>query len=259
MTLFKIFTSTFDEEMKSRGFKRKGWLYYRLRGEILQGVTLKTINPYTIHFHIQPYWKESIHMSGSFRLDQRYWVEDGSEIDPDNYAYFRRENVQLNQDFMNICFEIAKKHILPAMDEVDSIDKYIEYCTPHWSGFNNERAHEIRVTFDPVEIDPRYAYLHIPYSYRKKIDIYWHVFDFWHVYQAFLKYAIDHSDIQKGYDLLCEKIKSLFGSVDPDYLPVQRYKEYLTEDGLERAKQLINDRIATMKKRLKDELGLEVK
>ena len=258
MTLFKIFTSTFDEEMKSRGFKRKGWLYYRLHGEILQGVTLKTINPYMLHFHFQPYWKESYHMSDAFRLDERYWAEDGIDMIPDDYAYFRRENVQLNQDFMSICFEIAKKHILPVLDYVDSLDKYLEYFTPHWSGFNDERAHEIGVDFDPVEIDPRYAYLHIPYNCKKKIRIVWKVFDFSYIYQAFLKYAIDHSDIQKGYDLLCEKIKALLGHVDPDYRAIEYYKEYLTEDGLERAKQLINDRIAVMKQRLKDELRLEV-
>lgn len=257
MTLFKIFTSTFDEEMKSRGFKRKGWLYYRLRGEILQGVTLKTINPYTLHFHCQPYWREEI-IIDSTRMDQRYWAEHGSEIIPDIYAYFRRENVQLNQDFMNICFEIAKRHILPAMDEIDTLDKYIEYCTPHWSGFDDERAHKTCVTFDPVEIDPRYAYLHIPYNRKKEISIVWRVLNVRFDYQVFLQYAIDHSDIKKGYDFLCETIKMRRGHIDPDFLALQYYKEYLTEDGLERAKKLINDRTSIMKSRLRDELGLEV-
>ena len=159
---------------------------------------------------------------------------------------------------MNICFEIAKRHILPAMDEIDTLDKYFEYLTPHWSGFDDERAHKSHITFDPVEIDPRYAYLHIPYNRKKDISIGWHVLNLRSDYQVFLQYAIDHSDIKKGYDFLCETMKTIIGQIDFDYLIIRFYEEYLTEDGLERAKKLINDRTAIMKSRLRDELGLEV-
>jgi hypothetical protein len=45
---------------------------------------------------------------------------------------------------------------------------------------------------------------------------------------------------------------------DVDLGPKRRYEEYMTEDGLERAKKLIDERVAIMKKRLKDDLDLEV-
>ena len=78
------------------------------------------------------------------------------------------------------------------------------------------------------------------------------------IYQPFLKHAIKKNDIIKGYDLLCDKFKLLDSVVDPNLISIKKYQEYMTEDGLERAKKLINDRIAVMKPRLKDELGLEV-
>ena len=255
MTLFKIFTSTFDEEMMSRGFKRKGWLYYRLHGEILQGVTLKTTTPYEINFYFVPYWMESFSVdTGS--LDKRYWAENGVMICPSFSSRYKKENVQLNQDFMSVCFDIAKKHVLPVMDKINCLDAYLEHCVPNWCGFDDERLGKRILKFNYGKIDSKYS--HLDALFDPKITILWHIWDSMFIYQPFLKHAIKKNDIIKGYDLLCDKFKLLDSVVDPNLISIKKYQEYMTEDGLERAKKLINGRITTMKQRLKDELGLEV-
>ena len=255
MTLHKIYTTFFDEEMKSRGFKRKGKLYYRLCGEILQGVVLKAINPYTIHFFFTPYWMENIIMETNPKLSKGYWAEQGLEVSPGSSSYFKPENVELNCDFMSACFDVAKKHILPVMDKVNSLEAYFEYCTPHWSGFDDERAYKRWVKFKPGEIDPKHS--HLDAIFDPTITILWHCYSRY-LYQACLKYSIDKGDITKGYELLQEKMAILGLCTDIDLGPKRRYEEYMTEDGLERAKKLIDDRKKRMKQRLKDELGLEV-
>ena len=55
MKLSKCFTTVFDGGMKAAGFSRKGVLYYRMKGTILQGVFLKATNPYSLCFAAFPY------------------------------------------------------------------------------------------------------------------------------------------------------------------------------------------------------------
>lgn len=125
-----LFTSVFDEEMKSRGFRRKGHLYYRLVGEIMQGVVLKAINPYSICFHAMPYWAyyDSI-------VDKNgYWAEWGMEIDPSSLfgGYYRKENLAINTDAMKVCLNLAKEIFLPIIESVTDMDSYIQYKSHVW-------------------------------------------------------------------------------------------------------------------------------
>ena len=52
----KCFTSIFTEPLEKEGFARKGVLYYRLRGDVMQGVMLKTTNPFSICVNMCPWW-----------------------------------------------------------------------------------------------------------------------------------------------------------------------------------------------------------
>lgn len=63
-SISKIYTSIFDEPLSARGFKRNGVLYYRLNGNILQGITLVKTSPYKVRFNMFPYWAYDIRTLG---------------------------------------------------------------------------------------------------------------------------------------------------------------------------------------------------
>lgn len=55
--LNELFCSYFDAPLTAKGFRRKGTLYYRIHGNVLQGVTLvRSKNDYMIRYNMFPYW-----------------------------------------------------------------------------------------------------------------------------------------------------------------------------------------------------------
>ena len=91
MKLNKCFTTVFDSALKERGFKRKGVLYYRINGEILQGITIKLINPYHICVGYIPYWMYDIarHFSRGCPLERNYWAEEFDYLDGDYKSFYK--------------------------------------------------------------------------------------------------------------------------------------------------------------------------
>ena len=135
MKMLKMFTTTFDPVLKEMGFKRKGRLYYRLVGEILQGVVLKTINPYSIHFFAQPYWME-LDSEKWTSLAKGYWAESGAyKIGTD--VYYKQEYEELNQYVMSFCLEVAEKYFLPFLDRIVDFDSLLESINPDWDMAND--------------------------------------------------------------------------------------------------------------------------
>ena len=134
ITSSKLFTTVFDEEMKGRGFRRKGHLYYKFVGEFIQGVALKTVNPYSICFHAFPYWSQPGFGREDFDFNKGYWTEDGMEISPENLfgRYYRKENVENNFDAMRVSLELAKEYFLPILESVKDYDSYIAYKSVIW-------------------------------------------------------------------------------------------------------------------------------
>ena len=247
MKMTKLYTTVFDEELKSRGFKRKAKLYYRLNGDNLQGVIIKAVNPYSIHFYSAPYWMENI-QAELFPLHKGYWAENGSSVD--SALYYREENEQNNFDQMTACLTLAKAHILPIMDNMFDLKSYIENCTPSWHGFDGKTGYQAVIKIHPNDIDDKYSYLKDP------ISLVWY---FWNMYtySAFLKYACEEEDLQKGYDLLEEKaslMPDLWGVKEP---ALKDYMEYMIDGGLEKAKQYFDERRKIMIPRLRDELGID--
>lgn len=249
MKMTKLFTTVFDGEMKSRGFKRKAKLYYRLNGDNLQGVVIKTVNPYSIHFYSAPYWMESI-QADLFPLQKGYWAEISTSISPHWSARYYEENEQFNFDNMNLCFTLAKDHILPIMDKMNDLDSYIENCVPSWSGFGTE-INRCVIEIGPDDVEEGYSFL-VDFP----IKMVWHVWDMY-TYSAFLQYACLKGDLQKGYDLLEEKGALMPDSWGSKEYAQNKYAEFMTDDGLQRAEQYLADRRKIMLPRLRDELGLD--
>lgn len=242
----RLFTTTFDEELKSRGFKRKAKLYYRLNGEILQGIIIKTINPYTLHFTAIPYWMER-RREYTTAYSKGFWAENGICISPGTDAYYRAENEQLNLDYMNICFELAKKYALPALDKIKDIDSYMEYCLPHWDLPDKEASRKRVLKIHPCDIDAKYSYIRFP------ITLLWDAFDSLYTHYAFLNYAYSIADIQKGYEML--KDTELRREHGGDF-SLKQYREFLGDDGMEKAEKYFSERKAKTLPLLRDELGL---
>lgn len=248
MKMTKLYTTVFDEELKSRGFKKKAKLYYRLNGDNLQGVVINSCNPYMLDFYSAPYWMKNVqaYLAPLYKGD---WAEHGMEISTSRY--YREEEEQLNTDQMNFCFMLAKKHILPVLDEIYDLNSYIDHLKPRWRGFGREEAPGILDIYLD-EIDEKYS--HIKFE---RIRMKWWL---WmrYTYSAFLEYGCIHGDLQKGYDYMLEK-----GSFIPESwrwvdFAKEYYNEFMTEDGLERAKQYLEERRQIMLPRLRDELGLSV-
>jgi hypothetical protein len=271
MTMTKLFTSTFDEEMQSRGFKRKAKLYYRLNGDILQAVVLKAINPYTIHFYSTPYWIND--RARKFSLNDGYWAEQGICISPDSFSYYRAQNEEMNAEYMNTCFTLAKRHVLPIFDRIYDLNSYIENLAPNWPGIYDEKAKERVLSVYPRDIDRRLTLeereieklrllntppeevdqkgLHM--DYRSKVTMLYDLFDH-HCYLAFLQYGCDKGDLQAGLDLL-KKIE-LPAVCSRDYAQ-EFYMKFMTENDLEQAKAFLDSKRLMMRIRLRSELGLD--
>ena len=184
-------------------------------------------------------------------LYKGYWAEYGICISPGACAYYREENEQLNTDYMNICLSLSKKYILPIMDQIYDLNSYLQYCTPKWKDISNEKSNERVIEILPEEIDERYSYI------DSQVKLIWQYWDELYMYSAFLKHACEEGNLQIGLDLLEEKDKILPTFINADRFAQNKYMEYMSDDGLERAKQYFAQRRAIMLPRLRDELGLD--
>lgn len=247
MKMTKLFTTVFDEELKSRGFKRKAKLYYRLNGNILQGVVIKAVNPYSIHFYAAPYWMENI-QAELFPLYKGYWAENGASID--SGLYYREENKQINLEQMNAFLELARMHILPVLDKMFDLTSYIENCTPNWQGLDQKTSRQAFIQLFQNDVDKKYSHLEFP------IHLVWHLWNMY-TYSAFLKYACEEKNLQCGYDLLDKKSSLMPVSWGSKETAQKEYMQYMTDDGLERVERYFEERRAIMIPRLRDELGLD--
>lgn len=122
MKLNKCFTTVFDAPLKERGFKKKGLLYYRMNGKILQGITIKLTNPYSITFAYFPYWIYDFDIeTKGYSLSSSDWAEynnvDGSRYNADN------EETELKK--MQGLAEVFLELIIPFLDGICDLDTYI--------------------------------------------------------------------------------------------------------------------------------------
>ena len=218
ITASKLFTTVFDEEMAKNGFKRKGHLYYRLVGEILQGIVLKTVNPWSICYCAFPVWSlpRERYAYAPYFDTKGYWAECGMELDPAYLygGYYRKENVELNLEVMEFCLDITRKFFLPILDNVTDIDSYIKYKAKIWEDtpyynppysfnpFLNE-FYEIKFAIKyPDKVDkPSYM---IRYDGHSAIDAYAYL------YKAYLE-----KDFENAYNELKKNAERIFVMESP--------------------------------------------
>ena len=201
ITSSKLFSTVFDSEMKSRGFKRKGHLYYRLVGEIMQGVVLKTTNPFEICAHAFPMWSKPsyFYSLGPWIENKGYWAERGMSVDPAYLfgGYYRKENVELNFEAMEFCLEVVKEYVLPILDDITDVNSYIEYKRKRLNNDTLTNLRSIRL------YEPRFAVKYKDIVYNPTCDVRCANVDIIDAY-AFLYRAYQENDYAKVYDELKE-------------------------------------------------------
>ena len=129
MKLNKCFTIVFDPALKEHGFKRKGVLYYRVNGDILQGITIKLTNPYAICVGFVPYWMYNLpwDLQRGGSIDECDWAEDFPYLSGD---YYRQDDDKALEKMQSFLDPVINK-LIPLLDKIISIDDYLsikEYC-----------------------------------------------------------------------------------------------------------------------------------
>ena len=118
MKLNKCFTSTFDPFMKQVGFARAGILYYRMNGNMLQGMRLEATNPYRISFSNFPYWlyhKRNVFPEPNIRKGG--WTQTGGMILSMD-TYYDENDPTRNDMIMRKTLDLFRDTVLPYFDSI---------------------------------------------------------------------------------------------------------------------------------------------
>jgi len=293
-TISKLFVSAFEEELKQRGFRRKGSVYYRLHGEILQGVKVY-LNPYEICFAAIPYWILPDDYCGTAPLVKGYWIENNISLNPSAMVGYYRKNdekeVERNRLVMLHCLELAKQHILPKMDEAVDVQSYICKYMGKWANVPKEVENKCDIylkAYDLVEKHPDIL------ANNWRVPVVWgrhgtfrtdniHLFAYAYLYKAFLDRSFDaaYQDIlskiesatnqyyeydedsptQPVYRKTEEEIRVLrehFREETMNSHLVKLFKEKMLENDLDWIKGVYEERRNITLPRLKKELGIDI-
>jgi len=122
MTLNKCFTTVFDPAMKELGFMRKGVLYYRMNGEILQGIVCKTTNPFQVCYAYFPYWAYGFRRE-RYDLKSGYWAEIGQCL---MGGYCKKNDDEENLKKMQTCLQFVCDTIVPELNNISDTVQYLQ-------------------------------------------------------------------------------------------------------------------------------------
>ena len=124
MKLKKCFVEVFDAPLKEHGFKRKDALFYRMNGNVLQGIYLKSMyggREYEIYFSYFPYWVYNfvgsipVRFQNLVKISKGYWAENGCHIPAPSYD---EENDIGSLSDMEVCLKAILEEALPHMDKI---------------------------------------------------------------------------------------------------------------------------------------------
>ncbi len=121
----KAFRAVFEAQLKEYGFRRKGKVFYRFRGNIIEAVSTKgTISGGTI-FAYYPYWLHYI-KNGDYNanLKRNYWVEE-SEIMYEPFQIGNR-TYEWQEEKFKVHFEEFNSKVMPILDKVCDLESFIE-------------------------------------------------------------------------------------------------------------------------------------
>ena len=122
MKLNKCFNDVFSAPMKELGFKKYGCLYYRMQGVMLQGVWLKPIDPFFIHFSTFPYWLYNRRMPCQDKcLKKGWWTQAGGMMFG---FYYEPDEPERNMEHMVQTFNLFRETVLPYFDSIKNEDDY---------------------------------------------------------------------------------------------------------------------------------------
>ena len=115
MKIKELFLSFFQDELDKQGFIFKHNMFYRLNGNILQGVALDCLlNHYYVRYTQFPYWCYRLLFKDE-PVKKRYWVIRGEcKLSRD----FLPNTPTEYENAMRNAFEIFVEHILPTMNNV---------------------------------------------------------------------------------------------------------------------------------------------
>lgn len=118
MKLNKCFTGIFDPLMKHNGFARTGILYYRMKGNMLQGMRLEATNPYSISFSNFPYWlyhRRNVFPEPNIRRGR--WTQVGGMILSGD-TYYDENDPTHNDIIMYKTLDLFRDTVLPYFDNI---------------------------------------------------------------------------------------------------------------------------------------------
>lgn len=119
MTLNKCFTDIFSPTMKQAGFTKSGLLYYRMHGNMLQGVFLKTCNPFQICFASIPYWMYNTMAYPDIK--KGWWTQEGGFM---MGFYYTPQAPEQNQMQMQAVLDCFTHTILAHLDNMKTEQDY---------------------------------------------------------------------------------------------------------------------------------------
>ena len=120
MSFVKTVSSLFDDFFLNNGFKRKGSIYFRFRGEVLQAVAFKERSH---HLRIQcaamPYWAFELH---DYLMTGDSWVHNNKYLEI--HSYFETNDYDIEKELLFL-FDIFRVEYFDTMNEaVDFISCY---------------------------------------------------------------------------------------------------------------------------------------
>ncbi len=119
MTLNKCFTDVFSTTMKQAGFTQSGLLYYRMHGNMLQGVFLKTCNPFQICFASIPYWMYNAMAYPDIK--KGWWTQEGGFL---MGFYYNPQEPEQNHAQMQAVLDCFTHTVLAHLDSMKTEQDY---------------------------------------------------------------------------------------------------------------------------------------
>ena len=181
-----------------------------------------------------------------------YWAECGLDISPDVLAYYRPENEEYNMNYMNACFELARMHVLPVLDEIKDLNSFIENLVPKWQVPEHQKYNNRVAKINMSDIDEKYSYMHP----RSDISMCWHTAIERYCYEAFLYIGYLNGDIQFGRNLLRKTMGNVGIDSIVDYQE-KLYNEFVQDKDLNTIGKFFEDRKKEKATRIHDQLKLD--
>ena len=262
MKITPLFNSVFAEELKKQGFKKKGRCFYRLVGEILQGITVKPINPYDIHFIAKPYWipMRVTNLESWASLVKGYWIEDsyGLLSSSDMVRYYREAEAGKNLDIMNSCLHAVKTYFIPILDRVVDLDSYLDMVDVNWPNLPEPWSRERIIDIKYEDIAEKYVDLVAAREMTPSLRLFYPTLSYMEQY-AYLYKAYEDGTFERAYISLNESLdnESKRYRINRSYY-TSVFDKVMNANDLEWIVRFKEERTRIIRPRLRDELGLDV-